>query len=258
MNLNDKGVLSFLNISECGITDGLVGWWPLNSNANDFTEYKNHGTVNGATLVPAFDGKMGYSFDGTDDYVSLPNNIVTTQHMSDNGISYSTWVKGNALGIEQRIIGQQISSGYSDYSSGGLGISSSNHFKMIAYSSANPGAYQSAVSETTLNTNDWFHVVGTYNAVDKYLRVYVNGQQEGVPQIIGEFRLYSNDANRMGAKLHSSTPYHFNGIITDARVYNRTLSPEEVSILYNATKPNPSKMQQSANGIYIPGEFIEV
>jgi hypothetical protein len=32
-------------------TNGLVGWWPFNGNANDESGNGNHGTVNGATLT---------------------------------------------------------------------------------------------------------------------------------------------------------------------------------------------------------------
>ena len=32
-------------------TNGLVGWWPFNGNANDESGNGNNGTVNGATLA---------------------------------------------------------------------------------------------------------------------------------------------------------------------------------------------------------------
>ncbi len=32
-------------------TNGLVGWWPFNGNANDESGNENDGTVNGATLT---------------------------------------------------------------------------------------------------------------------------------------------------------------------------------------------------------------
>ena len=32
-------------------TNGLVGWWPFNGNANDESGNGNHGTVNGAALT---------------------------------------------------------------------------------------------------------------------------------------------------------------------------------------------------------------
>ena len=50
-------------------TNGLVGWWPFNGNANDESGNGNHGTVNGATLAADRNGNAGkaYSFDGVND-----------------------------------------------------------------------------------------------------------------------------------------------------------------------------------------------
>ena len=54
-------------------TNGLVGWWPFNGNANDESGNGNNGTVNGATLTSDRFGSINsaYSFNGI-------NNNVTT------------------------------------------------------------------------------------------------------------------------------------------------------------------------------------
>ena len=52
-------------------TNGLVGWWPFNGNANDESGNGNNGTVNGATLTTDRFGNVNksYNFDGNDDIV---------------------------------------------------------------------------------------------------------------------------------------------------------------------------------------------
>ena len=52
-------------------TNGLVGWWPFNGNANDLSGNGNNGTVNGSTLTSDRFGMINkaYSFDGTNDLV---------------------------------------------------------------------------------------------------------------------------------------------------------------------------------------------
>ena len=49
-------------------TNGLVGWWPFNGNANDESGNANNGTVNGATLTTDRfgDSSSAYDFDGND------------------------------------------------------------------------------------------------------------------------------------------------------------------------------------------------
>ncbi|MGK5093653.1 hypothetical protein WDW89_16785 [Deltaproteobacteria bacterium TL4] len=57
-------------------TNGLVAYYPFNGNANDESGNGNNGTVNGATLTTDRDGQTGkaYSFDGTDDYITITDN----------------------------------------------------------------------------------------------------------------------------------------------------------------------------------------
>ena len=43
-------------------TNGLVGWWPFNGNANDESGNGNNGTVNGATLTADRFGKLDSAF----------------------------------------------------------------------------------------------------------------------------------------------------------------------------------------------------
>jgi hypothetical protein len=68
------GLLAQAQIPSYVPTNGLVGWWPFNGNANDESGNGNHGTVNGATLAADRFGNAGkaYSFDG-DDYINISN-----------------------------------------------------------------------------------------------------------------------------------------------------------------------------------------
>ena len=58
-------------------TNGLVGWWPFNGNANDESGNGNNGTVNGANLTADRFGNVNkaYSFDGIDDFIDLGTSI---------------------------------------------------------------------------------------------------------------------------------------------------------------------------------------
>ena len=43
-------------------TEGLVGWWPFNGNANDESGNGNDGVVNGATLIEDRDGNPNATY----------------------------------------------------------------------------------------------------------------------------------------------------------------------------------------------------
>ena len=72
-------------------TNGLVGYWPFNGNANDESGNGNHGTVNGAMLSTDRNGKANSAFDfnGINQYIKV-NNSNTLQNIST--ISISIWL----------------------------------------------------------------------------------------------------------------------------------------------------------------------
>jgi len=72
-------------------TNGLVGWWPFNGNANDERGNGNNGTVNGAALTTdrfGF-GNSAYYFDGVNDFIQISNNPSLE---SSNSITIAAWV----------------------------------------------------------------------------------------------------------------------------------------------------------------------
>jgi len=84
MGKNDRGQLG--NGSE--LERGLVGWWKFDGDATDSSGNGYDGTVNGATLTADRHGQANeaYSFDGTDDYISM--TIGTYDE-----VTFSAWLK---------------------------------------------------------------------------------------------------------------------------------------------------------------------
>ncbi|MDP4701084.1 MAG: hypothetical protein NWS66_14145, partial [Saprospiraceae bacterium] len=72
-------------------TNGLVGWWPFNGNANDESGNGNHGTVNGATLTSDRFGNAenAYNFNGTSNYISTKYKGI----LGSNNRTISFWSK---------------------------------------------------------------------------------------------------------------------------------------------------------------------
>jgi hypothetical protein len=71
-------------------TNGLVGYWPFNGNANDESGNGNNGTVNGATLTTDRNGNgnSAYYFNGGGNYITIPySSSIAVQ----GGITISCW-----------------------------------------------------------------------------------------------------------------------------------------------------------------------
>ena len=96
MNKTYKILLSFFLILMSGMgfsqsvpsyvpTNGLVGWWGFNGNAQDGSGNGNHGTVNGATLTTDRFGNQNGAYDFTvSNYITVFGLYQTTI----NSLSY--------------------------------------------------------------------------------------------------------------------------------------------------------------------------
>ncbi|MDD4781928.1 MAG: prepilin-type N-terminal cleavage/methylation domain-containing protein [Tissierellia bacterium] len=215
--------------------------------ATPFVEGTRQGTVTdysgqnkNVDLILDFTPKWengSYYFNGSNTYISLSNDIISTSNARSKGLSYSIWIKPENI-QEQRILGQQIAVGYSDYSNGGIGIDQLGTAKMIAYSDLNPAAYIYARGNTKLKVNEWVHIAGVYDNNNSLLKIYVNGKLDSSPSTMGLFsRLYETTTNRIGKKEHTNT-YFYKGFLDAVRIYNRVLNDSEILNIYYSESKN--------------------
>lgn len=250
--IKETGVAIFRDYSEIGIMKGLAAYYPLDGDVLDYGGSNYHGTNSGATLGFGIKN-MAYQFDGINNYISFPE-VVSCDLIRKLGITYAAWVKLNTV-KESRIIGQQISNGYSDYCSGGIGVNGIG--KPIAICYDDNVAYKYVTGDTTLLVGQWYYLVVTYDINDKSLKLYVNGQKEGVDSPITTFsRLITNASNRIGLKDHASA-FPTDGIIGEVRIYGRTLSPEEIAINYDIYNPTGSQLKSTKDCFYVKGQIKE-
>ena len=73
------------------VCEDLVGFYPFNGNAKDFSGNGNHGDVYGAKLTSDSKGheKSAYLFNGKDSYIELPNQV------KGSSFTFSAYVKVN-------------------------------------------------------------------------------------------------------------------------------------------------------------------
>jgi hypothetical protein len=215
-------------------SNGLVGWWPFNGNANDESGNGNNGTVNGATLNSDRLGNANsaYSFDGFSNQINVQHNNL----FNSFPISISVWCKGqsNMGGIVNKYVG---------CSNNGWSIHSSNN-KISGYYYDFPGG--SSVNfdpnNNTININDniWHHVVETYDSLAG--KIFIDGNlistvlfTSGVApsncstttDLYFGYRVPGNPA------ICTNYNYFYQGIIDDIGIWNRELTQQEITDLYN-------------------------
>ena len=240
LGLNDTGQLQMFNVSEVGPIEGLIGYWPLDGDAKDYSGNNNHGVVFGATTTLGLGEKQAYLFNNSiDSYIDLPNDLGYTKN-----VSVFVWFKslGTPLGNYHIIFGGQELQISIPHPSGDLrtGIQTNTRYVSNHGSGCNDG--------------NWHFLGFTFNSTVK--RSYIDGIFVGSQNVDGT--LVSIFSNRRIGRYGSSSTYATNGIICGVRIYDRALSDEEVGILYQSTNPD-TKMQLSDNSsIYLYGQIKEV
>jgi len=227
---------SDVNATFIRVIDGVVGAWHFDEGsgniAHDTSGEGNDGTIYGANWT---DGKFGkaLSFDGADDYVDCGND--ESLNITDE-ITIVAWVRVEAL-IDniQMIIDKTKGANDRAY---GIRIQPNNK---IAFFIANESDAAITVEGLVPDLGEWYFVAGTYDGISA--KLYINGALFNERPFSGNIQICSNN---VGIGARSGGEFPFNGIIDEARIYNRSLSEGGISNLYNNygyTTPNyPNKV----------------
>ncbi len=185
------------------------------------------GNYNGtATNVTYSTGKYGNAanFSGT-------NYITVTGITSTSTFSYSLWVKptnASSSGFKG-IFGKQSTEGQLFTDSGALKIFTNTT--------------QTFTGSPTLSDNVWSHIV--LSVSNGTGTIYVNGIDKGTSTGISlPSTLYMGTAS---TQIGVST-YGYQGLIDQARIYDKALSSDEVGVLYNETTDTVSDHNVLSSG----------
>ena len=208
-----------------GVSDAILNLpFDFNHSAvKDYSSFNSNGTaLNGARFnssCNAFSGSGGcYEFDGINDNLNFTqtNNL----KMTDN-FSVSFWVKPNTMTNYDGILGKTSTSSWND----GFGI---YYLANKIYAFVNNFNLNST-STGTINKGKWYFVVMTYNRLN--LSLYLNGSRVSVNNIADRFK-DSNVSFRVGMV---QPTYMGNQSIDQVVLWNRSLSSDEIAMLYNGS-----------------------
>jgi hypothetical protein len=204
---------------------GLVGHWPLDNGGRDASPYGGHGRlVNGATWGYGR-GRGAVRLDGTNDYLRVEHsealNVTGTA-----GITLAAWYRFENTGDWQNVLIKVAVDGAHTYPYFlyHLGVSNAN---VARFYLAFTGGVDAAVTGSTLTTDTWYHLAATYDGVT--MRVYTDGVQTGS---VAETRAITTATSPVHIGAHGTGGEAAKGLVQDARIYNRALSPGEIMALY--------------------------
>ena len=198
-------------------TNGLVGWWPFNGNANDESGNKLNGSVYGATPATnrVTNDSSCYSFDGEDDYISLGD------WLTDSAFTISMWVNPDLQNGWATIIDNNH-------------ISTSNWVFHTTENWQTNGYMFMTSSLIELDSNKWSHLILSYSTGE--VKVYVKGQLKSQSQGILNFdlpvSLFLGKRGRDNDGFGGSR--YWKGKLDDLGIWNRALTESEITNLYQS------------------------
>jgi len=217
-------------------SNGLVGYWPFNGNATDESGSGNNGVVNGATLTTDRFGNSNsaYNFIGDSQYITVPNSSV----FNSNDISVSLWVSSSNIQRQIALIRLNYANASNEHF--GIAFNDLNQFGVgIAAKYNNPNCiaglgWEKNEKIQNIMDNSFHHVVGVISG--NTLNLYIDGilvQTTTTP--------YQQTSNCWGGDIQigrnwSNFSDYFNGKIDDISIWNRALTQEEITNLYNANQ----------------------
>jgi len=239
---------------------GLVGRWMLNSTngVTDLSPTGANGTASGGVTIGGTTNGLGQAngataFDGVNDIIDLGSNAALKPTAA---ITLSAWAKSATTNSHPYVISQPKSSGsWNDYvltvsPTGALfGVTTTNGWASVSY--------------IISNGNVWRHFVGTYNG--SLIKLYADGIEVASASASGLIT-YDNGVNgveytkvKVGG-WHGGTNEQFAGSIGETRIYNRALTPTEVTNVYSQALYNQvfTPTFSLASGRYTTNQTISI
>lgn len=242
LKVKENGDLVFSAISDSGVTDGLIAWYPLDGHARDVIG-GNDGIVYGGANVVGGQMQKCYNFDGVDDYIELPN----PSYFKLNDFSCNAWFNNTDYSTSSAI--KKIIS-FTENGGWNIGLNDLSLSK-LGLGTYDGAAYKIVGIKKALVGVGWNHVVCSYDSSNKKISFYLNGElKDSLTLTTG--LIYSSTDSKLCIGAESGTGAKsdfYNGKIQDVRIYNRALTAAEVKINYEMSRPDGNSVMSVNNDI---------
>ena len=253
------------NIPSYVPTNGLVGWWPFNGNANDESGNGNNGTVNGAKLTSDRNGKANtaYNFNDLNNYVSILNSNKLNFNFQ---FSISLWFYRNPSTNNDRILSIE-KAGASDSYQFRFAIDVNTIDNNKLYFMGAEGLVSTGWSNTNgyslrtmknVSASNWHNVVLTRNNNDYIL--YLDGLQQSISKTSQILNFISNKNNIILGAVLSNNQYvdFFNGKMDDFGIWNRVLTQQEITLLYLGCTKETASSNSFSSPLYTTSSTVSL
>jgi hypothetical protein len=217
---------------------GMIGWWPGDGNANDIFSTNNGNLVGTTVDTPGIVG-TAFWFDGTNDYVWIPDAPV----LHPANLTVESWMRCDLLDTptSNSYPGQQYIIFHQNAETGnfeGFDLAKDREPRYTGTTdtwcfevTSTTGDNVFVESTTPVKTNVWYHIAGVRGS--NYIQIYVNGKLEGQTNV--DFPVgYGNYPLYFATTGESYYDHKFGGALDEIGFYDRALSSNEIAAIYAA------------------------
>jgi hypothetical protein len=253
-------VISFSQVPSYVPTNGLVGYWPFNGNANDESGNGNNGTVNGATLTTdRFNSlNLAYHLDGNGDNIYVANSLFDNGSV---GFSLSIWYNLDQFQNPNNGNSSHILFNTSPHNGLGLDMnwSGSSKYSIFLGNGTPANSWNTSIfnSESNQNIaiNSWHNVVlvksgNTYSLyIDGVFDINWISNTTISPYF---YKMY------FGAADPDVSNEVIIGDIDDIGIWNRILTQQEITDLYNSCSNPSATITPQGNTTFCQGGSVNL
>jgi hypothetical protein len=185
----------------------------------------NNGVLTNGAVFAAGKNANGVRLDGANDYVNLgnPASLRLTGSMT-----LSAWINSSEFPWDDAAIISKRQSSNVGYQ---LDTTIDRGPRTIGFKISDAsGNTVARYGATAMVVNTWYHVAGVYDATNRTMNVYLNGQlNNGV--LVGTIPAVQPDSNQnvhIGQRPGVPGSFNFEGMLDDVRIYNRALSAPDI------------------------------
>lgn len=215
-----------------GLAQGLVGWWPFDGDALDYSGRSFNGvltTINPAGgIAPGIRGRArgGFNFPSTSSVINVGNDLALS---GSTAASWCFWIKF-ASTANGRIISKWGNS-QAEQAFIVESINNNNSIELAVYGGS--GSNYQIKNTGSISTSQWHHVACTFVATTS-VSIYIDGVSQSVSGTNGAVTSVGAASTNVRFGQEATPQNSFLGSLDDVRFYNRALAPWEVLALYAA------------------------
>ncbi len=208
-----------------------VGEWNFDEHygttANDQSGNGNTGTLTSGPSWTA--GKYGSAikFDGSNDYVNIPDPSSGNLDFGTGNFTVSTWVKASSASSLGAIVTKKNNVG-----NNGVGYTLS-FFSGLVIFKVPTGSVNKSASFTYPTDNKWHYIVGVRN--DDTLSIYLDGALQGSGT--GVSGVDTSNAEPLIIGSDSIFSSFLSGSVDQVKIYNYARTPAQIAYDYNRGRP---------------------